>query len=153
MDVFGSRRGAFRLDAFQNGAKHSIDELAGAVATKSFGKLDGLVDRDLRRYITLVSEFEDGDPQDIAIDRGELRNWKGRGGAGEASVDVQMIQLDTPNEKGQIGKRVVVKLKVRARSGENLICAMIGYIHFIEYLNRELTRLSPVLDVLRRSVR
>lgn len=126
-----------------DGAKHTVDELAGTRSTVVLGDLDRLVDRRLLRDVVFVQQFVDGDTQDIAVDGGELIHRKGGSRLADYGVDLGEMR----DHAGRQALRVDGDLRqdglvlIGHHPFEDLIERMGGDVAFEEILHREHARL------------
>ena len=58
------------IEIFSDAIQNAVHESTGFGAAKSLCELDRFVDRNDRRNVVAIKHFVDGEPQDIAIDRG-----------------------------------------------------------------------------------
>ena len=83
------------FDSVQN----AVDETAGFAAAESLGEFDGLVDGDDRRDVVAIKHFVDGEPQHIAIDRGDAVEFVILAIAPDALVDLWQMRDHSFDER------------------------------------------------------
>jgi hypothetical protein len=118
----------------ENCTQNPIDESAGSIAPKSFGKLYGLIDGGLSWYRIIEQNLVDCKPQDIFIDLCHLLQRPLLRGTFNLTINLwQMIQNPLQQFLGKV-YHTGWKMTLRSVPLQNVSGTMLGRIIFIQSL-------------------
>ena len=133
------------LDATQlcgGAVQAGVDVLMAVDRAESLGEIDSLVDHDSIRYLDVIAELVETDPENRAFDWIELVK---RAIGVELDLDIQRLSpakdLRQPLVKHRLRDALVVSLLTVLR--EELVRIVTGDLVLIERLNEQLTRPCP----------
>lgn len=133
------------LDATQlcgGAVQAGVDVLVAVDRAESLGEIDSLVDHDSIRYLDVIAELVETDPENRAFDWIELVK---RAIGVELDLDIQRLSpakdLRQPLVKHRLLDALVVSLLTVLR--EELVRIVTGDLVLIERLNEQLTRPCP----------